>query len=164
MDYTKQAEEMIKMWTETQKRAWDTMLSASRGFSGGQATDMWEKSMHALEESIEKAFETQAEWTKLWAEQLTQANAPAALRDWARQSQDMMKGFADAQARMWSEWFRVVRKLNPSKLSGGWESEVESVMRSWQDTARKALDAQLEWARSWSSGSRAKKPADKAAE
>jgi hypothetical protein len=164
MDYTKQAEDMIKMWTDAQKRAWDTMLSASKGLGGSQAGEMWEKSMQALEESIKKALEMQAQWTKMWAEQLSSANAPEGLREWAGQARDMMKTLADTQARLWSEWIRVVSKLNSAKTGGGWETDVESFMRKWQEVADKALEAQRDWAKRWTETlSRKKKSTERTA-
>ncbi len=162
MDYSKQAEDMIKMWTDAQKRAWDTMLAASRGFGGSPSTDMWEKSMEALEDSFKKSFEAQAKWTEMWADQLKSANVPEAMRDWAKQAQEMMKNLAEAQARQWSEWFRVVRKLNPAKAGGGWESDVASFMNTWKDMADKALATQREWAGRWLASAQQSKATKKA--
>ena len=42
MEWTKQSEDMLKSWTEAQKKMWDDSLKAMQSFGKSPSTAVWE--------------------------------------------------------------------------------------------------------------------------
>jgi hypothetical protein len=45
MEWTKQAEEIFKTWTDTQKKMWDEWIKATQSFGKPHATDAWKRTV-----------------------------------------------------------------------------------------------------------------------
>lgn len=152
-DWTKQAEDMMQAWTAAQKQMRDTWLEAIQNMSGPQAGEMWTKATQAWEDSVKRALDAQAEWTRLWVESFT--SSPGTSREateWAQQGREIMNHWAEAQKSLWEGWFDMVKKIDASQIAGSWDKEGgQNLMQMWQDTTQKALEAQSEWMRRWSS-------------
>ena len=158
MEWTKQAEDMWKTWTEAQQKMWDECLNAMKGFGKLQPTEVWGKSVEAMEEALKRTLDAQVEWTRLWAGSFTTVGgASKEMVEGARQGQDMIKRWAEAQKQIWDGWFQIVRKLDPSALGGNWDQESQKLFQAWKEGVQKALDAQGEWARFWTAGQAGKK-------
>lgn len=163
MEGTKQAQEIFNTWIDTQKKMWDEWFKATQGFGKAQGTEAWRKTVEVWEQSLKKNLNLQMEWTKLWADGFTSVHGtPEELLGWAQQGQDMMRRWAETQIQLWEGWFGVVKKLDPSILSGNWEQESQKVVLIWQEAVKKALDAQVEWGRVWTEGQASRKPKDQA--
>ena len=163
MEWTKQAEEIFKTWTDTQKKMWDEWIKATQSFGKPHATDAWKRTVEAWEDSLKKNLHLQMEWTKLWAESFNNVKStPKELHDLARQGQEMMTRWAETQIQLWTAWFDIVKKLEPNALGGSWEKESEKVLTIWQDSLKKALDAQTEWGRVWTASQTGKKAREQA--
>ena len=161
MEWTKQAEDMFKTWAETQQKMWDEWLKTMKGFGKSQPTDVWGKSVDALEDALKRTLDAQVEWTRLWASSLTTVSgAPREMAEWARQGQDMVRRWAEAQKQLWDGWFQTVRKLDPAALGGNWDQDGQKFFKAWQEGVQKALDAQAEWARPWTEQAPGKKSKD----
>ena len=62
----------------------------------------------------------------------------------------MGKRWTDTQRQLWTGWFQVVKKLDPTGTGVNWGTE--GFVQGWQDAVQKARDAQAEWLRLWSVG------------
>lgn len=147
MGATKQADSIVAGWTETQMKMWDSWLEAVLGATGMKAPEGWEHvykvTLTSLEGSVKTALEAQTEWTQMWAEGLPDGQgAPEEVVQGARLVQEMFKGWIETQRRLWDGWFEIARKLDPTVVTRGWER----VLGPWQQTVRKAAEAQKEWA------------------
>jgi len=163
MEGTKQAQEIFNTWMDTQKKMWDEWFKATQGFGKAQGTEAWKKTVEAWEESLKKTLFAQIEWTTMWSESFgTVSGAPKEMVEWARQGQDMMKRWAEAQMQLWVGWFEIMKKLDPSTPGGGWQRESEKVVLIWQEAVKKAVDGQVEWGRVWTAGQADRKPKDQA--
>lgn len=152
-EWTKQAEEMFKTWTEAQKKLWDDWLKGVQGLGRPQPQDVWVKTAEAWEDSVRESLKLQVEWTKLWAEGFVAVKGtPKEMTEWARQGQEMITQWAETQKRLWEDWLDLVKKLRPSGLGGNWEREGQKFAQTWQEGIQKALDAQAEWVRFWTAG------------
>jgi hypothetical protein len=159
MDWAKQTEEFFKTWTDIQRKMWDDWFKATQGLGKTQATDVWRKTVEAWEESLKKTLSAQMEWSRMWAESFSSVSGvPREMLDWARQGQDMMRRWSEAQMQLWEGWFGIVKKLDPSSLGGNWEREGQKVLQLWQEAVKNARDAQVEWGRIWTAGQTGKKP------
>jgi hypothetical protein len=174
MDSTRQAEEMVRTWADAQRKMWDSWFDALEGPGAFQGTEAWAKSLDVSKESMTRALDNQAEGTRLWAESLitwagqvqetaerdkaAQARVQGtrvwaeSLAAWARQVQEMTKSWTDAQKQLWEAWFETAKRLDWSRPGGAGGEEGRKLIEAWQDSVRTMLDAQAEWARTWTTG------------
>ncbi|HJT20881.1 MAG TPA: hypothetical protein VJ746_10450 [Nitrospira sp.] len=163
MDWMKQSEEMFKTWTDTQKAMWDEWIKAMQSFGRPHATDSWKRTVDAWQESIKESLHLQMECSKLWAESLNSVKgAPKEVHEWARQGQEMMIRWAETQMQLWTAWFDMVKKLDPTALGRTSEKESDNIVHIWQESFKNVLDAQAEWARIWTATQTGKKPREQA--
>lgn len=151
MEWNKQAEEMVKAWTEVQQRIWESWLTPLRSVQGGMAGETYQKALDAWEGAVTKALDAQVDWTQRWAEGMStgQPGSEAASSS-ARQAQEMMKFWTDSQKQLWSNWFGALRRLDMGKSAGEmWEQQSQQMVKAWQDAAKTAQSAMAEWTALW---------------
>lgn len=163
MDWTKQAEDMLKTWTNSQQAMWDSWLKTMQGFGTSSSTaDTWEKSIETWKESVKRALDAQTAWTQFWADSI--ASSPGATKqstDWSKQLLDMTKRWTETQSQLWDSWFETIKKTDPSNMSQNWNTEeMQKIVQTWQEAAQRAMEAQMEWTRMWAS-MRAQQPEGK---
>lgn len=151
MNWAKQSEEMMKAWTDTQKKMWDNWLDTMQKAAGqNQVAEMWQKTVDTWEQTVNSTLDAQAEWTKMWADSLDiKADMPKEVTDWAKQAQDMTKNWGETQRQMWQGWFDLVKKADAPKMAEAWGEEGQKAFSTWQESAQKMMDAQMEWAKKW---------------
>ncbi len=154
MDWTKQAEEMLKTWTTSQQSMWDSWLKTIQGVGTTQTTETWEKSIETWKDSVQRALEAQNSWTKFWAESVVASSGSnKQTSDWSNQMVEMTKKWTDTQAQLWNSWFETIKKADPSAMAQNWNAEeMQKIVGSWQEAAQKAMEAQMEWTRMLTSG------------
>jgi hypothetical protein len=69
--------------------------------------------------------------------------------EWAKQTEDMFKTWADVQRRMWDDWLKGVQAFGPSGPAGP-DQAWEQTLDTWEEAVKKTLDAQVQWTRLWS--------------
>lgn len=149
MDWTKQAEEMAKSWTDAQKKMWDNWLGAMQQ-EKSQAADVWAKTVGAWEETAKNTLNAQTEWTRMWANNLKAIEgAPKEVAEWAAQAEEMSKQWSETQKKLWDSWFAMVKKVEPVKMSGDWSEESQKMFKAWQESTQKMMETQTEWVRHW---------------
>jgi hypothetical protein len=155
MDWTKQTGEMLKTWSETQKKLWDNWLeTVQQGASKSQGTEIWQATINTWEETVKSMLEAQNEWVQTWARSFDTAklDLPKELKEWADQAQDMMKQWSEAQQQLWQSWFEMIKQVNPARMSGDWGTESQKMYQTWQESALKMMEAQKEWVKMWAAG------------
>jgi gas vesicle protein len=146
MDWLKQSEEMIKMWSDTQQKMLSSWLGSMQSFTGQQSEGVWTKTLDAWEQAVNNMLETQAQWARLWAGSVTATKGtPKQAVDSANQFKEMTERWAQFQKELWQSWFETIRKFAPN---AGTETP-QDAFKLWQDTLQKAMDSQLAWMRSW---------------
>jgi len=153
MDWNKQAEEMVRTWTDVQKKMWEGWLAPVQAATDRAGENEYGKALETWETSVKRALEAQVDWTRLWAEGLGAGKAGTeAAANAAQQAHEMMKLWTDAHKQLWENWFTALRQLDPTRLGGatGWEHEAQRVMQLWQDAAKSAQEAMAEWTALWS--------------
>lgn len=147
MEWAKQSEEMLKTWTETQKKMWDECMRTVQGFGKSPSTEVWQKIVDSWNQTIQKVLDTQVEGARVWAENLTTAKGtPQETAEWAKQGQDLITRSTETQKQLWGSWFEVVKKFDASNMMN-WPRDGQKFLQSWQETIQKALDTQAEWLR-----------------
>jgi hypothetical protein len=150
MDWQKQMEQMVSAWTQTQRRVWENWSSAVRNtglpFPSEAQEQQYRQSLEAWESAVQQALERQREWAGTWsAGELPQGPAEEAAQRWMSQVQEMMKGWTEAQTRLWDMWFENVQRMDPGVLGGDWEKEVRGIMEAWKEASERAGSTLSEW-------------------
>lgn len=150
MDWLKQSEEMIKVWSDTQQKMMSGWLDSMKDFTQPQASGVWEKTLDAWQNAVDSMLESQAQWARMWAGSVTATKGVSKeMVEGAAQLKEMTERWTEFQRELWHNWFEMVRKLDWEKLAEG--AEAPPAFQAWQDTLRKATDTQLEWMRTWMS-------------
>lgn len=147
MDWLKQSEEMVKMWTDTQQQVVTKWLEQMQQFAQPQASGVWEKTLETWESAVNSMLETQSQWARMWAGTVTATKGvPKEAAEGAAQLKEMTERWVAFQRELWQGWFETVRKLNPTQAA---QSEPQQVLSAWQDTLQQVMQAQLDWLRQW---------------
>jgi gas vesicle protein len=149
MELTKQTEEILKTWTDVQKKSWEGWLETIKSYDASQPAQVWEKTINTWQDSVKRTLEAQAEGSRIWAESVTSVQgAPKEVAEWAKQVQEMTQRWTEVQQQLWDNWFEVAKKADPSKIGETWGgSEGQNILQAWQDVAQKVLNTQSEWAK-----------------
>ena len=147
-EWNKQMEEMVRNWTDMQRQMWDQWLQSvkSTGFPGASGAEEWQKEyqrqLEAWEKAVRDALEAQLTWTREFTNKAgSSEHAPEAMNEMLRQSQEMMKSWTEAQAKLWDAWFDSVKNMDPSQMAGQWETDGQQVLKAWQEATQRAQDA-----------------------
>ncbi|RRR65370.1 MAG: hypothetical protein EI684_23310 [Candidatus Viridilinea halotolerans] len=166
MDWTKQANDMLKTFTGTQQKVWESWVSSMQLAATPQSAEAWQKTVETWRGTVKYALEQQLELTRLWAESVA-ANSvnmpsmpglptipgmpsipgmPANAVDWTRQMLEMTRTWTDMQVRFSENWFDVLKKADPGSMTQGWDmGQAQKIMATWQDAAQKAVEAQTQF-------------------
>jgi hypothetical protein len=153
MDWSKQTQDMFKTWTDVQRKTWEGWFDTVKNFDPAQPSQIWAKTVDAWQESIKNTLSAQVEGSRIWAENIGSIKgAPKETAAWAQQIQETTVRWTDMQQQMWDNWFEVMRKTDPSKYVGKWDTEGQTFFKSWQDMMQKSMDVQADWTRQWIEG------------
>ncbi len=152
MDWTKQADEVIKTVASTQQRIWESLIESIQTMSSPQTPGAWEKTVETWRGAVKKALDSQVELTRLWTEGLSEgmntAGAPAGMTDWTRQMLEMTKNLTDTQVRFSESWFDMMKNTDPMAITKAWDADsAKKILQTWQEAAQKAMEAQADWSR-----------------
>lgn len=147
MDWLKQSEEMIRLWSETQQKMMAGWLGSMKDFT--QPHNVWQKTLDTWETTVKNMLETQAQWVRLWAGGVaaTKGIAPETIQG-AAQLKDITERWIEFQQNIWQNWFAMVRAVDLSKMAG---QPPQALFDAWQDALKRTTDAQQEWLRAWTS-------------
>lgn len=153
MDWSEQVQKMMQSWAETQQKMWSSWLESVEQLGRSPGAGLWDRTLDTWQQSVNKTLDVQEDWVRAWAGRFRDVEgAPREVHDWAQEGEVMMKRWNDAQRELWDQWFEVLRKTRPEGGTLGQSGAGEDLVRAWQETARKAVDAQTQWAAAWAGG------------
>lgn len=150
MDWNKQAEELLKTWTSSQQKMWDSWFKTMQGIgSPAQASEAWDKTIETWRDSVKQAMDAQTRWTQFWADSISSGpGANKQTNEWSSQMVEMTRRWAETQSQLWDSWFDTIKKSDPASMTKNWNTEeVQKIVQGWQEAAQKAMEAQMEWTR-----------------
>lgn len=168
MDWSKQANEMMKSWSGSQQKVWETWMSSMQLMSSPQSPEAWQGTVESWRGTVRQALESQVELTRLWAEGVATASvsmpsvpglpampsipgmpsAQISMVEWARQMLEMTRSWTETQVRFSENWFDLLKKAEPGTLAQSWDaSQAQKIMATWQEAAQKATEAQNEFSK-----------------
>ncbi|NJK80511.1 MAG: hypothetical protein HC876_19360 [Chloroflexaceae bacterium] len=151
-EWNTRATEMVKMWSDSQQKMWENWLGAMRGMTMTSPTanrEMWEKSVDVWQDSIQMALDTQVTWTQFWADSIvTVSGNSQQVNDWSSQTLEMSRQWTARQKELWTEWFKALKTADMATMMKTFSpDEMMKMMQTWQESAQKMMEAQMEMAR-----------------
>ena len=150
MDWTQQNEAMFKAWTDTQQKMWDTFSESMAGFGKSPGEKMWQQAIKAGEDLVKSSLAAQADWMKAWSENFKNLEGmPSQATEALTQFQEMNARWAATQEKLWTTWFEMFKKMDPSQFTGSWTQASQNPFQIWQDSTKMVMDTQMEWMQAW---------------
>jgi len=131
-------EDILKNWTEAQKRLWDS-LCAAIPFQPPAGIEVWRetylKNLTAWETVVRQTLAQEASWVQQWVERAAQEKGtPKLMAAWVRQMEEVLQRWVQTQNRWWDEYFAVLRR-------GGSAHAEQSEARSAQAITEAATES-----------------------
>lgn len=169
MDWMQQSLDMMKSWSDMQKKMWEGWVDAASGLGQAQGNPMdewvgrWQetvqKSMDVWEDLARSMVETETTWAGSQAAAGVWPGREDDVRKmskvWAEQTTNLMTAWAEAQRALWNAWFNVASSMAKAGQGPGtesfdqWQEAARTSMDHWEELSRKAMESQAEWLRSW---------------
>jgi len=149
-DWNSQFEDMMKTWTETQKKVWDSYFDTMQGLNKSQSARMWESTLNMGEEMFKDMLKTQLQGLKAWVDGLSKMEGvPPQMVESAQQFQEMVSRWNKTQGELIENWFGMMKKFAPSTPADSWTEMPQAMFKTWQDATQSIMDAQTKWMNSW---------------
>ena len=151
INWTKQTEDMLQAWTDTQKKLWSGWTNATEQQAGQtQLAETWRKAVDTWEAAVKNGLEAQMEVSRSLSDNATAVpNVPKDLLDWTEQTQALGARWNAAQTELWESYFGMMRKAVPVKMLGTFDEENQRLFAVWQESVEKISAAQSTWAQMW---------------
>lgn len=106
-------EEILKTWTDAQKRLWDSLCSAiplqpPTGIEAWRETYL--KNLTSWETAVRRSLEQEAAWVEEWVRRVAQEKGtPEMMASWVRQMEEVLHRWIQTQNQWWNDYFAVLR-------------------------------------------------------
>ncbi|HMA33878.1 MAG TPA: hypothetical protein VKY74_05295 [Chloroflexia bacterium] len=151
-------ESLVQTWATSQQKLITEWLATVRRFGGTPSLELWKDTVDAWQSSVKETLDAQAQWATQFTETLaTATGTPDELRALARQGQDDLRRWAEAERDLWQGWFNIVRSLNFRPEPEAVRQTGQNLVQIWQDTAHQMIDTQATLVQSWLGGRSATK-------
>ena len=150
MDGPKHTQEMMKSWTEIQQTIWDSWFQTLGESGKSQTTGAWQKTIDSWQKSVNNTLAAQSKLMHMWIDSLNNAKGNFdQVTEWVRQAEEMTRRMNEAQQHLWDNCFETLKKADPGKMPASWEQEGRKIFQTWQESARQAMETQIELASRW---------------
>lgn len=165
VDYMEQSLEMMKGWTESQRKMWEGWMSTTADL-GAQQNPMsdwmakWQEtsqqSLAAWEDLVRKTVEGQGKYAssdafaKAWPG--AEEDVKRMAQTWTEQTLSMMTAWTDAQRKLWDDWFSAATQAAKAPGTAGpgdwfarWQESAKASVAAWEELSRKTMETQASW-------------------
>lgn len=169
MDWMEQSLEMMKAWSEMQKKMWDGWMDAAAGFGTTEKKPLedwvarWQEAMSQSMDVWEDLVRTVADAQSKWASSEAAAafwpgreeDVKKMMKVWVDQTAAMLKTWTEAQRTLWDNWFGVattVAKSTQGPTSDWferWQTMTRRSMEAWEELSKKTMETQADWMKAW---------------
>lgn len=147
MNWTKQAEEMVKTWTEAQQNAWQAWQKLMDPQDAqSQMVENWQQMMALWEEAVKNSISAQNQWMQTWADMVDeQMDVPDEIMKFVEQAKEISQRWAENQEKLWQGWFDLMKQAKPTFPASGIGTDSKKVFEAWQESTKNMMDAQTKW-------------------
>ena len=106
-------EEILKTWTDAQKRLWESLCSAiplqpPTGIEAWRETYL--KNLTSWEAAVRRSLEQEAAWVEEWVRRVArEKGTPEMMASWVRQMEEVLQRWIQTQNQWWNDYFAVLR-------------------------------------------------------
>ena len=150
IDWTKQTEDLLQTWTDTQKKAWSGWTDAAQQAGQAQVAETWRQAVDTWAGAVTSGLDAQLELSRTVSDNVGAVpGLPKDLVDWAGQTRQLGVRWNEAQRQLWESYFGMIRKAVPTKMLGTIDNENTKLFATWQDSVEKIVEAQASWSKHW---------------
>lgn len=107
-------EDVIKTWTDAQKRLWESLCSAVP-FQPPAGVEAWRdtylKNLTTWESAVKQTLNQEASWVEQWVQKVArEKGTPEMMAAWVRQMEEVLQRWIQSQNQWWDEYFSVLRR------------------------------------------------------
>lgn len=108
------SEDIIKTWTEAQRRLWDSLCSAVP-FQPPAGVEAWRETylnnLATWEAAVRKTLAQEVAWVEQWVHRVAEEKGtPEMMTAWVRQMEEVLQRWIQTQTQWWDEYFEVLRR------------------------------------------------------
>ena len=107
-------EEILKSWTDAQKRLWESLCAAvpfqpPSGVEGWR--DTYLKNLASWQAAVKRALEKEAAWVEEWVQRVArEKGTPEMMAAWVQQMEEVLHRWIQTQNQWWDDYFAVLRQ------------------------------------------------------
>lgn len=107
-------EDVLKTWTDAQKRLWESLCSAiplppPLGAEGWRETYL--KNLASWEAAVRRSLEQEAAWVQEWVRRVAhEKGTPEMMAAWVRQMEEVLQRWVQTQNQWWNDYFALLRR------------------------------------------------------
>ncbi len=107
-------EDILKTWTDAQKRLWESLCSAvplqpPTGVEAWRETYL--KNLASWEAAVRRSLEQEAAWVEEWVQRVAQEKGtPEMMASWIRQMEEVLQRWIQTQNHWWDDYFALLRR------------------------------------------------------
>jgi predicted flap endonuclease-1-like 5' DNA nuclease len=107
-------EDILKTWTDAQKRLWESLCSAVplRPPTGVEAwRETYLKNLASWEAAVQRSLEQEAAWVEEWVRRVArEKGTPEMVAAWVRQMEEVLQRWIQTQTQWWNDYFALLRR------------------------------------------------------
>jgi len=149
-EWDEQVSEFQRNWMKQQQALLGDWLGTLQNAGADKPANMWQEAVSVMEQQVESVLDIQKKSLLSLAENSRHVQGvPDAFSQWVAQMESGLELWTEVQRRLWEVWFNLLRSNTPAAQTPG-----ETLVKNWQDMARRAISTQEQWLSNWM-GSRA---------
>lgn len=107
-------EDILKTWTDAQKRLWESLCSAVP-LQPPMGVETWRETylnnLASWEAAIQRSLEQEAAWVEEWVRRVArEKGTPEVMASWVRQMEEVLHRWIQTQNQWWNDYFAVLRR------------------------------------------------------
>lgn len=107
-------EEILKTWTDAQKRLWESLCSAVP-FQPPAGIEAWRetylKNLASWEAAVKRTLEKEASWVEEWVQRIArEKGTPEVMAAWVQQMDEVLRRWIQTQNQWWDDYFALLRR------------------------------------------------------
>jgi hypothetical protein len=148
MDMSKQLQDAIKTWTNSQKKILEDVTKVVTDFTAPPTSNPWETSLDLWEKGVNGFLESQQDWSGLLIRSVDiTTNKGETNGEWSQRVEELTKLNIELQHKSWQTWFAVLKQLDPVERAA-FINELKPLTETWSDNVHRAIELQEEWLQS----------------
>jgi hypothetical protein len=145
LEWEEQISELQQNWVKQQQELLGDWLGTLQNAAPDKPANMWQDAVAVMEQQVNSVLDIQKQSLLSLAENSTHIQGmPDSYNQSIHQLEQGLERWTEIQQRLWQVWFDMLRSTAPAAQTPG-----ESLVKNWQDMARRAISIQEQWLSNW---------------